>query len=242
MSSKWGIQVKELKRFQKDLKTFSEKEFAIINGMALNQTAFEVAKKYKQITKRRMTLRNKFTLGSIRFQKVKGFKNQFSEAGSIAPYMEDQEFGHTKTKKGKKGIGLPTTTASNESLGARPRKRVVPRSKRRGSIRLVRNKVRAKSRRQHVVATIKAAAGQRGNTFVYLPTLGTMTQGIYRIAGSKKKPKIRLIYDLSRTSIKIPRSPGLVPAVDNVRRKMPLFYQKAFRMRLKKTIKLKSLL
>ncbi len=238
--SEWGIQDKELRQFQRDLKAFSRKEFAIINGMALNQTAFETSKKYKEVTKRNFTLRNKFTVSSIRFQKVKGFQNQFSEAGSIAPYMEDQEFGETKTKTGKKGVAIPTTSASNESLGARPRKRVVPRAKRRGSIRLFRSGVRSTSRKQHVVATVRAAAGQRGNTFVYLPRLGKMTQGIYRITGSKKKPKIRLIYDLSRTSVTIPRTPGLKVSVGKISREMPRFYKEAFEKRLKKSIALKS--
>ena len=146
----------------------------------------------------------------------------------------------TKTKKGKKGVGIPTTTASNESLGARPRTKVVPRAKRRGSIRLFRTGIKAKTRVQHVVATVKAAAGKRGNTFVYLPKLGKMTAGIYRIAGSKKTPKIRLIYDLSRTSVRIPKTPGLRVAVNRIEKRMPQFYKEAFEKRLKKSIKLKS--
>jgi len=217
--SKWGFEANELKELQKDLKQFGEREFAVINGMALNKTAFETMLEYKKITKRNFTLRNKFTISSIRFQKVKGFQNQFSETGSIAPFMEDQEFGHTKTKKGKKGVGIPTTTASNESIGARPRQKVVPRPKRKGSIRLFRSRIKSKTRVQHVVATVKAAAGKRGNTFVYLPRLGKMTQGIYRIAGSKKNPKIRLIYDLSRTSVRIPKSPGLRISVNRIEKK-----------------------
>jgi len=125
-------------------------------------------------------------------------------------------------------------------MDARPRKRVVPRAKRRGSIRLFRTRIKASSRKQHVVATVRAAAGQRGNTFVYLPRLGKMTAGIYRIAGSKKTPKIRLIYDLSRTSVRIPKTPGLRVSVNRVEKRMPLFYKEAFERRLKKSIKLKG--
>ena len=232
MATKWEMEVKKLNKFHRALNDFSKKEFAVINGMALNQTAFETQLKAKQIVERRFILRTKFTLGSIRFQKVKGFANQFSEAGSIAPYMEDQEFGKTKTKTGKRGVDIPTRAASGESRGSSPRKRVMRRPLQRGRIRLFKRRIKAKTRRQFIFLTVRQAAQASGRQFVFLPL--QRAPGIYMISGGKKNPKVNLIHDLSKTSVRISKTKWLEPAVNNVRRKMPQFYERAFRLRLKK--------
>ena len=239
MATKWGLKVKELNRFHRALEDFSKKEFAIINGMALNQTAFEGMIKAKQTVERRFILRNKFALGSIRMQKVKGFTNQFSEMGSIAPFMEDQEFGKTKTKTGKRGVDVPTRAASGESRGSSPRKRVMRRPLQRGRIRLYKRTIKTKNRKQWNAIVIKQAAKASGRKFVFLRL--QRSPGIYMISGGKKNPKIDLIHDLSRKTVRIPKKKWLEPAVNNVRRKMPLFYEKAFRLRLKKNASLQSL-
>jgi hypothetical protein len=236
----WGMKGKQLKAFQRELKSFGKKEFPIINGMALNKTAFEARKQYVSLAERRFIMRNKWTVKSIRFQKVVGFKNQFSEVGSTMDYMEDQEFGNTKTKTGKHGVAIPTSTASNEARGAKPRRKKVIASRRRGRVQLHRVRVKAKNRVQHVVATVRAAADAGGRRFIYLPRLGKMGAGIYLITGGKRKPKLNLIYDLSRKSVSTPKRPTLKPAVDWIRPRMPGFYREAMEARLKKTLGKKS--
>ena len=233
-ASDWGMKGKDLDKFHKELKSFGKREFAVINGMALNRTAVEVRKEYVNMAKRRFVMRNRWTERSIRFEKVKGFTNQFSEVGSIMDYMEDQEFGATKTKTGKRGVAIPTSSASNEPRGARPRRRTVIPSRKRTRIKLHRTRIKAKNRKQHVVATVKAAIEKRGNAFVYLPRLGKLGAGVYLVYGSKKNPKINLIYDLSRSSVKVPKRPTLKPAVANIQPRMPAFYRKAFEIRIKK--------
>lgn len=235
MASTWGMEGKQLLRFSRAIKDFGEKQYPIINGMALNRTAFEARKEYVKIVERRFTIRNKGTVKSIQFNKVQGLNpnTQESSVGSTAQYMADQEFGSVKKATGKKGIAIPTSTASNESLSAKPRKKVVSRPRRRSSIRLTKSTVRARSRKQHVVATIRATAEKGSGKFVYLPIQGA--KGIYRVTRKGKKAKIKMIYSLSKKTMPIKKAPSLAPAVNNIIPKIPRYYKEAAEKRMKKT-------
>ena len=237
MASTWGMEGKELKKFEHGLKDFAGKQYPIINGMALNRTVFETRKEYVRIVQRRFTLRNKATVKSIQFNKVQGLNPNTQEAtvGSTMEYMAQQEFGDVKTTKGKKGLAIPTATASGESMGARPRKKVVSGLRRRRSIRLTKSSIKARNRKQHVFLTIRAAAEKGSGTFVYLPIQGA--KGIYRITGKGKKAKIKMIYSLSKKTIPIKKAPSLLPAVNNIIPQMPRFYKEAAEKRMKKSFK-----
>lgn len=234
-SATWGLEGKELKKFAKSLKKFGEKEFAVINGMALNQTAIEARKEYVRIAEMRFTMRNKWTVRSIQYQKVQGFKNQFSEVGSTMNYMEDQEFGKTIYKSGKHGVSIPTSTASGEARGARPRRKTVMQSRLRTRINLYKGKrVKAKNRRAYVVGAVKQAAAAGGRRYLYLPL--QKAPGIYLITGGKRNPKLNLIYDLSKKSVTVPARPTLKPAINNIRPRIPQYYETAFEKRVLRTL------
>lgn len=231
----WGMSGKELLKLEKELKNFAGREYPIINGMALNKTAYETSQEYKRIAARRFTMRNKWTLGSIGYNKVSGLNpmNQESSAGSTAQYMADQEFGTVRKTRGSKGIAIPTTTASNEPFSARPRKKVVARAKRRGNIRLTKTKVRANSRKQHIFQTIRAVSMRGSGNYAYLPIHNA--KGIYRITGKGQRAKIKMIYSLEEKSITIKKAPSLAPAVDNIVPRMGQFYIEAAERRVKKS-------
>jgi hypothetical protein len=232
MASTWGMEGKQLIRLGKEIEDFAGKQYPIINGMALNRTAFEARKEYVRIVERRFTLRNKHTVRTIQFDKVKGLnpKTQESSVGSTMDYMAAQEFGDTKTSRGKKGIGIPTSTASNEP-GAKPRRKVVSRPRRRTNIRLTKSSFKARSRKQHVVATIRGAAQKGSGNYVYLPI--QHAKGIYRVTGKGKKAKIKMIYSLSKKTMPIEKRPSLLPAVNNIIPQMPRYYIEAVQKRLK---------
>lgn len=238
MANAWKMEGKELLRFGKAIEDFGEKQFPIINGMALNRTAFETRKEYVKNVEKKFTLRNKGTVRSIQFVKAKGFnpKTQESVVGSTMPYMAEQEFGGVRTSKGKKGYSLPTTTASNESRGARPRQKQVTRSRRRSSIRLTKVSVKSHNRKQHIVNTIRAVSARGSGKFVYLPISGK-GKGIYRITGKGKRAKIDMIYALNAKSVPIKKQPTLTPAVNTIIPQMPGFYKEAAEKRMKKTFK-----
>jgi hypothetical protein len=233
MASTWGMDGRQLMKYGKALKDFGGKQYPIINGMALNRTAFEAWKEYVRIVERRFTLRNKGTVRSIQFRKVKGLNpnTQESSVGSTMDYMAAQEFGDVKKSKGSKGIAIPTTTASNESLSARPRKKPISRPRRRSSIRLTKTGVRSRSRKQHVFATIRAVAEKGSGNYAYLPI--QRAPGIYRVTGKGKKAKIKMVYSLSKKTLPIKKAPSLAPAVNNIIPKMPRYYKEAAEKRLK---------
>lgn len=230
----WNMQDHKLKRFAKDLELFGAKDFPKINGSALNKSAFEAKKEAVRIAEIRFTLRNKWTIRSIQFEKVKGLqpRTQFSVVGSTMDYMADQEFGAKKTKSGKKGIAIPSTTASGESIGARPRKKAVMKSRLRSRIKLSKSSIRARNRKQHIVSVIRSEAAKGSGRFVYLPIENA--SGIYRITGKGKRAKIKLIYDLSRSFITIEKKPWLQPAVNNIVPKIPRYYLESFEKITKK--------
>jgi hypothetical protein len=229
------IDTKNIKRLQKDLKLFARKLYPRIQGATLNKAAFETREKYQRGARRKFTLRNKFTERSIQVDKVRGFNPRAQEAtvGSTADYMLDQEFGKTLTKTGKKGVDIPTSVASGEGESARPRRKVVRRANRRGSIKLQRQRIKARSKNQYIVASIKMAAKRGGrNKFLYLPF--DRHPGIYKVTGGKKRSRIQLIHDFSKQSVVIqPRRP-LKQAVDAVTPKVPGFFIKQARFQLKR--------
>lgn len=226
----------DLEELKKDLKVFAPKIFPLISRDTLNNAAFTAQKRAKNIVKRRFILRNKWIIGSIRVEKAKGrnISKQAAFTGSVNPGMEDQEFGKTIPKKGRKGVAIPTTVASGEGEGVKPRRKVVRRPNLRSTVKLLKFKNKARSKKQFIVATIKAAAKRGGSRrFVYLPF--NRHPGIYAIQGGRKNPKIRQIYDLSRKSIVIPPSPWLLPASKRAARGIPKFFRKSTRFHLKRS-------
>lgn len=236
-SQLWGMDGKQLLKFGHAIEDFAEKQYPVVNGMALNRAAFETRQEYVKIVKRRFVLRNKATIKSIQFNKVQGLnpKTQESSVGSTMDYMASQEFGDVKKSKGKKGIAVPTATASNEPVGTKPRKKPVSRPRRRSSIRLTKTGVRSKSRAQHVVATIRAVAAKGSGNYAYLPI--QRAKGIYRITGKGQKAKIKMVYSLEKKTLPIRKQPSLTPAVNNIIPKMPGFYKQAAEKRLKLVFK-----
>lgn len=220
------IDTRNIDKLQRKLKSFGGKVYPKIQGATLNNAAFETRGKYVKAARRKMTLRNKFTERSIQFDKVRGLnpRNQMSVVGSTAEYMKDQEFGATIRKSGKKGVDIPTSSASGEGM-SRTRRKVVRRANRRGSITLARKRIKARSKQQYIVASIKAAAASGGrNKFLYLPF--DRHPGIYKVVGGKRRPRIVLIHDFSRPSVVIRARHPLKQSVNAVIPKMPRFFIK----------------
>jgi len=231
----WGMDGRDLLKLDKALRNFSDTQYPIVNGMALNRAAFETRQEYIKIAQRRFTMRNKQTVRSIQFEKVQGLNpaTQESVVGSTMKYMEKQEFGGVKKSKGRKGVAIPTTSASNEAFGSRPRKRTVAKAKRRGNIRLTRISSKSYNRKHHIVNTIRGVAAKGSGAYAYLPIQNA--KGIYRITGKGKRAKIRMIYSLEKRSIPIKKLPTLLPAVNNIAPRIPGYYVDAAEKRLKKS-------
>lgn len=214
---------KDIKRFEKDLKAFASKAYPYATRNTINQAAFNAQKQAKRDIQVKMVQRNKFTVQSVRVEKSKSLhvNQQAATVGSIADYLADQEFGATKVKRGKHGVAIPTGYSAGQE-GQQPRTRLPRKPNKLGNVKLRRHTIRAKSRKAHNVALIKQAAAT-GTKFVYLHL--NKSTGIFKITGGKRRPRIKMVYDLSRPAVRIPRNPWLKPAVDHVAVTIPKLYK-----------------
>lgn len=227
------IDDEQIKEFESDLKTFKFKALPFATKGTLNRAAVLTQDKTKTRVRNQMITRNKFTENSFKVLFVKTLKisDQESVVGSIAPYMDEQEFGGTKTKTGKHGVSIPTSVASGEGRGAQPRRKKIPKARRLGSIALKNNRPKVKSQKQDNFLRIQQAITS-GRKFVFMDL--QRHPGIFRISGGKRNPKIDQIYDLSRKSVPIPKNPTLGPSSNAVQKQMAFIYKKQLEKQLRR--------
>ena len=140
---------KDLKQLEKDLKTFADRAFPFATKNTLNKAAFTAQKIARKDVSVKMVERNRFTQQSIQVEQTRtlNVRQQRSTVGSIADYMEDQEFGAVKRKKGSEGVSIPTGYSAGQQ-GQQPRTRVPRKANKLASIRLSKKGSRASSRVQ----------------------------------------------------------------------------------------------
>lgn len=211
---------KDLRRLDADLKTFAERAYPFATRNTLNVAAFDVQNVSRIMVRRRMTLRNTNTIRSVQVEKAKGLnvRNQMSAVGSTADYMEQQEFGSVRDN--------PTITTGYAAgqMGRDPRTRLArPKNKMR-NINLRNKTKRGRNRKERNWTAVKEAAGS-GNKFVYLEL--QRTKGVFKVLGGKKKPRIRMVHDMTRQSVVVPANPWLRPAVDVVQKRLHVIHRKS---------------
>jgi len=223
-----------IKKFESQLKAFKDRALPFATKNAINSAAFTAQKISREIIQKEFVNRNTFTQRSIRVNKTNSLNinEQESEVGSIADYMRTQEEGGRKTKKGKHGVPLPTSFSAGLSENAKPRtKTPLPRFKMK-NIKLRYKRHLYSSKKQANAVAIKQALRFQSK-YVYLEFKNK--QGIFQITGSQRTKKIRslkMIYDLSRTSVRIPKHEWLMPAVEQTQKKMSNLYLKALKDQL----------
>jgi len=223
----------DIKRLQGDLKQFAERSIPFATKKTLNDSAFAARAISQADIKSGMVNRNKFTVNSIRVDQAKTLRIPRQEAtvGSIADYMEDQEFGAIKTKKGKEGVGLTTSYAAGQGMDAQPRTRLARKANSMAQVKLSKNNKKGQSKKQRNIIAIRQAAAS-GRKFVFLDL--QKSKGIFKVIGSKKRAKLRMVRDLTNTSVKIDKNPWLLPAFNEAKRMQPAFYADALRFQARK--------
>lgn len=228
-----SIDMSDVKDLQNYLKVFNRRAMPFANRSALNTAAFTAQKAARGDIETKFITRNKFTQQSIRVDRARGTRisQQRSIVGSIAPYMEVQEFGGTKVKKGKRGVNLPTAYAAGQAMGSRPRLKL-PRGKNKLSkIHLRRGARVGKTRKQKNMIAVRMAA-KSGQKYTFLD-LGAR-KGIFRIIGGSRNPTPRMVHAQNEQSVTIKRKPWLKPVVDRVRKAMPLIYFQALQFQVRR--------
>jgi hypothetical protein len=199
----------------------------------LNDLAFEARKRWKGEMEERFILRNHWTVGSVRVDTAKGtiLATMQSRVGSIADYMGLQERGGTKTG-GKHGVRVPTAVAAGQGVGTRPRTKQVRGPNRMSAIQLAKVKQRSgSSSGQQVAAAVRQtiAAGKR---FVFLES-DQDRQGMYKLVGGKRKPRLQLVWDMSAGAVRVPSTPTLWDATNETRRHLEAFAVRRIREQLR---------
>lgn len=226
-----SIENEDLRRFERDLRKFAEQAMPFANRGALNDAVFTGRKVAQEELQKRLTIRNKWTLQSVRVEKAtqRKIRKQRSVVGAVDQYLERTEFGGTESAKGKHGRPIPTRFASGEERGSQPRERAVTPRKTQRVIKLRRRRGRAANRRQRNLVAVRMAA-QRGRKFIFLST--GRAKGIFQVTGGPNNPEVEMVWDLSRRTVHIPANPWLKPTMVIVQKRLPGIYRKNLKKQL----------
>lgn len=219
------IDDRELKELEADLKTFAHKAFPFATRNTLNVAAFAARSHAQENIRGSMITRNKFTERSVQVDKARtlNVSRQAATVGSTADYMETQEFGGTKTGEGG-GVAIATSYSAGQAQSSQPRTRLPRRANKLANIQLRKKHKRGSTRQQRNLIAIREAAGS-GRKFVFLD-LGKR-RGIFKVTGGKRRARIKMVHDLSRRSVAIPKNPWLLPAAERTRTEIPGIYKES---------------
>jgi len=180
---------------------------------SLNASAFFTKREWTGEIHRRMTVRNTWTQRGIKTRNATGkqVSRMESVVGSVRSYMSKLEEGGTVSDA--RGVPIHTSVASGEGRGARPRTKVVRPGNRLNKIQ--RYTGRGGTQRQKNADAVRQAQRGGGRSKVAYMEVGAR-KGLYKVSGSKKNPKIDLIIDLTRISVRVPAHPTLEPTLEKV--------------------------
>jgi hypothetical protein len=202
------VDTKGLKKLERTLFQVRAKAMPFATRQTINDLAFGSQAQWKRELPSKMKLRSPHTIRSVQVDKAGStlqISQQRATVGSVADYMDEQEFGATQAKKGKHGVPIPAAAP-----GARLTRGRVPKSR---QLRAIHTITPAKGARGRQVASALAMAEKRGGPqFAYLK-LRPGREGIYQLNPGNKKLAIRKVWDLSKQSITIRPRPTMGPAV-----------------------------
>ena len=229
----FNVNTRNIKQMESDLKTFARQALPFATRQTVNDAAFQTQKIARADVREDMVNRNRFTVQSIQVDRARTLqvRRQAATVGSIADYMEGQEFGAVKSKTGKEGVSIATAYSAGQRQNARPRTRLPRKANKMAQIQLQRRRKGCNSRKQQNLIAIKQAAST-GRKYVFLD-LGRR-KGIFKVVGGKRRPKIKMVHDMTRQSVVIPKNPWLKPAFDETTRMLPAFYADALRFQLRR--------
>ncbi len=219
------IDTRGLKRLEKDLVSLNRRGLPHATRNTLNSMAFDAREEWQGEVRKKMTLRNRYTLSSIQVEKARGtdIRSQRSIVGSVAPYMDEQEKGGVV---GNSGVGTGKAIPTNAARIGRSHDRLVSRPNKVSSIRLAAR--RGKSQKQRNAIQIQQVKEGKSK-FAYLESANR--KGIYRVKG-KTRTTITMVQDLSKRKVLIPKNPTMQAAVMRSTLRAPRYYAKELRRQL----------
>lgn len=208
------VELKGAKEMVADLKKMREKAvpFAIKN--ALNTAAFETRRLWQAEVKSVFTSRNLFTVNSIRVEQATPTKLQ-ATVGSVAPYMGLQETGGTDSgRHGRKPIAGPV--AAGQAPGGK-RTRLVRGRFKLPAINVAHPALHGNRKQRNAIAIAVAIKSGSKRAVLERPGGG---KGLFILGGRAKAPTVRLLWNVSKSSVHIKAEPTLQRSLDAVKPKL----------------------
>lgn len=218
-----SVDMKQAKRLEKVLGDIRSRAVPFAQRNTINDMAFDAMRGARNNVRSDFINRNTWTARTISTNKARR-PGDYAEVGSSESYMKKQELGGTGEKY------EPTGNATGESPRVSPRRRVVRRSNWINTLQVHRSKFsifkgkrgKISNRRESNIAALKDAK-ESGMRHVILDR-GYGRVGIYRVMGTRKKPKSKLLYRIRRHANKIKKDPWLEPASSVASKMGPTYY------------------
>jgi hypothetical protein len=197
------VELKGDKRMLADLAKMRSKAIPYAIKNALNTAAFETRTIWQREIRSVFTNRNTYTANSVRVEQASTTKLE-AKVGSVADYMGTQEEGGT-VKGGSGHKAIPRAASAGQAAGA-PRTRLVRGRFYLGSMQLAHPQGHGGRRQSNAIAI--AIARKTGKNIALL-TKRNGGKGIFFIGGGKRAIKTRMLWDVSRSSVKVHAEPTL---------------------------------
>lgn len=209
------VELKGDKRMLADMAKMRAKAVPYAIKNALNTAAFETRSIWQRELKSTFTNRNTFTVNSVRVEQATTTKLE-ARTGTVAPWLKTQEEGGTVHAK-RRVVAIPGPSAAGQAAGSGKRTRLVAGRFKLGAVQVPHPSAHGGRRQQNAIAI--AVARKQGKTVVLLsrPRGG---KGLFSISGGKRKLKTRLLYDVSRGSVRVKPEPTLERSIAQVKPKL----------------------
>lgn len=232
---KIDLQTAEIGQLEAKLHALNKYGLPNATREALSAAAADTIRGSKGAVKKAFTLRNQYTLGSMRVTRATGRRidDMKSEAGSIQEYMQKQDEGFVKTGSGKHGAMIPSPGAAEES--GKKRTRVISSKNWRSNIKNIqRVKVTGANGKQRLIVAVKKSLNTN-NRVIFIHGENWRT-GFYSILGGGPEAykghgwpdgvKFKSLY-VMRQNAKTKATPWLEPSAQKAAGRMDRHYRKA---------------
>jgi len=208
-------------RLADTLRSMSKHGVKFAEMKTINDAAFLARRVAQSNVERKFINRTTWSKRSISVNKANTRALQ-SSVGSTEDYLRKQELGGSERATGRHGVAIPTAYSSGEGMN-RVRRRLTRKPNRVANLNLKNSTGKARGRKQQNLVKVRQAA-KSNNKVIYMKT--RRGKGLFRVIGGKRRPKVKMIHDLSRKSIRIRKRPWLHPATRLAAKRIPKDYKK----------------
>lgn len=213
------VNLRDFTRLSRDFETIQKRALPHATRQTLNDLAFKGRGLWQDEMQRRFILRNDFTTRRVFVDKATGtnIPRMKSVLSSPNENLVKQEQGGVETH------AIPTGIATGEGRGVTPQHRLVRRPNKVSAITLG-ARVTSGTPAQRNAAAIQIAA-RKGQKFVFLQL--RRRKGLFKVVGGRRSPRVEMVWDTTRKSVKVKPHPTLGPAVRRLDAMVPSIMQAA---------------